>query len=187
MGNPDVGRSVVVGPQVGRQSPGRVGAGLLSLAEDGGQLPGGVAATASRSRTRPQKEHFVSWSRKGMRRRCCRAARSQREVSWLLLPARLQLQGLGAIRGRSDLLGWLVPSRISVCVCVAQVGQAALGACHAVRSSRSVILRDATAELLFSSGHVGVASVVIHRPQACCTGRLETRKAAGKWCRICLS
>ena len=62
----------------------------------------------------------------------------------------------------------------SVC---AQVGQVALGACHAVWSPGNV-LAAAAAKVYFSSGHVWIASVVIFRPEAVL---LSDAKKAGEW------
>ena len=62
----------------------------------------------------------------------------------------------------------------SLCACVAQVGQVALGPCRAVRTPRS--------EMRFRSGHVGIVSVVILRPEAVAKGgcaAARSKKAAG--------
>ena len=69
------------------------------------------------------------------------------------------LQGAGAIRGRSGLLGWLVPGAERVCVCV----------CVCVRHSgcSSECLQAASSRML---RHLGLVCVVVFGPEAAAKG-----------------
>ena len=75
-----------------------------------------------------QAVHHVSRWKNWMRRRCCKAVRvrlafqSKRGELAPLPPARCHLRGLGAIRGRSGLLGGTFHKRAQS-MCIAQVGQ----------------------------------------------------------------
>ena len=92
----------------------------------------------------------------GMRRRCCMAvhvrwASQSKRGELALPPAWLQLQGPGAIRRRSGLLGWHSPSKSPK-----YVHHTGWTVTLAILAPRSIL---AGAELCFGCKHAGVVSV----------------------------